>query len=137
MNKNSRIVLGALLLVFLGGCGSPHVKVKGRLLKNGEPYIPKENEFVVMEFVAAEEAKDGKEGSFVASFNREDGTFEVMGATGKGLPPGKYRACLQVLKKKKDILKGAFNAKNSPFLCTVETGKEELTFDLAKTGKAP
>jgi hypothetical protein len=130
------MVLGALLLVFLGGCSSGHVKVKGRLLNNGQPYIPREDEFVVMSF-AAQEAQEGKESSFVASFNREDGTFEVTGATGRGLPPGNYRACVQVLKRKKDILKGAFNAKNSPFLCTVETGKEDLTFDFAKTGKAP
>jgi hypothetical protein len=136
MGKKTRIVLGVVLLVFLGGCGSGHVKVKGRLMKNGQPYIPAENEFVVMEFLA-EEAKDGKENSFVVSFNREDGTFEVTGATGRGLPPGKYRACVQVLKKKKDILRGAFNAKNSPFLCTVVTGEEDLTFDLAKPGKAP
>jgi hypothetical protein len=121
----------ALALVFLGGCGSGDVKATGRLLKNGEPYVPGADEFVVMSFVA-EGAPEGKEGSFVVAFNREDGTFEVTGPTGRGLPPGKYRACIQVMKRKKDLLKGRFNAKNSPFLCTVETGKEDLTFDLAR-----
>jgi hypothetical protein len=134
MGKNTRIVLGLIFLLFVAGCGTRTVKVKGRLVYNGAPYVPGENEHVLMSFISADESKSvkaGDEAAFVVSVNQQEGTFEVTGAKGKGLPPGKYRACVQVLKSKKDIFGGAYNAQNSPFLCSVETGSEDLTFDLA------
>jgi hypothetical protein len=140
MAKNTRIVLVLIFLLFVAGCGTRTVTVKGRLVYNGEPYVPGENESVRMSFISADESKPVKEGgeaAFVVSVNQKDGTFEVTGSKGKGLPPGKYRACVEVLKSKKDIFQGAFNAQNSPFLCTVETGLEDLTFDLAVQKEAP
>jgi hypothetical protein len=140
MGKNTRIVLGMLILLFLAGCGRGRINAKGRLFMDGKQFHPGENEFVRLVFVSADEGKvkkEGEEASFIAAFNSEDGTFQVTGAQGDGLPPGKYRVCVEVMKLKKDLLNGQFNAQNSPFVCTVATGKEDLTFDLAKPAAAP
>jgi hypothetical protein len=138
MRKSSQVALGFLIIVLIEGCGTGHINAKGKLLKNGDPFKPGENEFVRLVFVPAagdKEIKEGDEGSFVASFNAEDGSFEVTGANGKGLLPGKYRVCVQLMKQKKDLFNGAFNAQNTPFLCEVVTGKEELSFDLSQASK--
>ncbi|HEV3238622.1 MAG TPA: hypothetical protein VGZ25_16665 [Gemmataceae bacterium] len=139
MGRITQILFGFLIIVLIGGCGVAHVKAKGKLLKNGEPFRPGENEFVRLVFVPADaekEVKEGDEGSFIAAFNPEDSSFEVTGADGKGLLPGKYRVCVQLMKQKKDLFNGAFNAQNSPLNCEVVTGKEDLAFDLAQSGNA-
>lgn len=139
MRKSSQIALGFFIIVLIAGCGNAHIKAKGKLLKNGEPFKPGENEFVRLVFVPAagdREIKEGDEGSFIAAFNPEDSSFEVTGANGQGLLPGKYRVCVQLMKQKKDLFNGAYNAQNSPLNCEVVTGKEDLTFDLTQSGNA-
>jgi hypothetical protein len=59
-----------------------------------------------------------------------------VGKDGKGLPPGKYRVAISLIKDREDQLKGSFNVKSSPFLCEVKSASEEITLDLATPSKA-
>jgi hypothetical protein len=121
-------VCACLLLV--SGCGPSGLFPEGQILKNGEPFIPGEGEFVQVALVSV---ADGG-GSYVAGFSAEDGTFLV---TDKGMPPGKYKVSIQVMKKRKDMLKGKVGPTMSPFVFDIQTGKEEIKVDLAQAGLEP
>ena len=132
--KRPFVVLVTAFLV--AGCGrSGYVKAKGRLVKGGEPFLPPDDEIVHVAFFPAGNDSSDSKGSFEASFDRKDGTFQVLGKDGNGLPPGKYRVVLQVLKNRKDQLKGACDVKNSPFVCEVNSTSSEITLDLATATK--
>jgi hypothetical protein len=126
-----------LLLLLAAGC-SGRLQPRGRLTKNGDPYLPGEHETVHLALIRVQDAAPAPEksdqessGSYVATFNREDGTFLVGGADGKGLPAGKYRVTVQIMKNKKDLLNGAFGAQNSPIVREVTGKADELNLDLA------
>jgi hypothetical protein len=71
----------ALVLAFTcllaAGCGSGKLKLQGRLLKKGEPYVPAEAETVHLAFFPDEEPAD--HGPYQAEVNRKDGSFRVVG----------------------------------------------------------
>jgi hypothetical protein len=125
------LVLGTAVL--LAGCGSGRVTPRGRLLNKGAPYLPGDGVSVHIAFfpVAGEEEPTGE--AYVATFNHEDGTFQVVGRDGRGLPPGKYRVCIQAMKMKKDVFKGRFGVRNSPIVREVAANTEELTVDLSRS----
>jgi hypothetical protein len=129
--------LSTVLLIgcLLTGCGQDRVKARGRLLKSGQPFVPSEKEIVHVALFPAGEGSDASARSYVAMFNRQDGTFKVTGADGKGLPPGKYRVAVSLMKEHKDELKGAFNVQNSPVVCEVSSASSEITVDLATPSK--
>ena len=110
------------------GCGSGKLKLQGRLLKKGEPYVPAETETVHLTFFP--DGDQAEQGPYQAEVNRKDGTFRVVGLDGKGLPPGKYRAAMQIMKNRKDILKGAYGKTGSPFSIDVTDATKEVTLDL-------
>jgi hypothetical protein len=124
----------ACLLFLAVGCGKSGVKPEGQILKNGEPFVPPEGDFVQVAFVAVGPG-DSEGGSYVAGFNPDDGTFVV--SDDNGIPPGKYKVSVQVLRKRKDTLKGAVGPKTSKFVFDIQTGKEEIKVDLAQAGLAP
>ena len=134
MNLFLRLLVVMLLGCFLAGCDGSQVKARGRLVKSGQPFVPSDKEVVhVAFFPAGEESASDK--SYIVKFNRQDGTFQVVGTDGKGLPPGKYRVTVSVVKDHEDTFKGAFNVKNSPFLCDVSSGSSEITVDLDTPSK--
>jgi hypothetical protein len=124
------MALGLACLV--AGCGSKGIQAHGRLVKNGTPFVPSDAENVHIAFFPAEQS-DTSSRSYLVNFNRTDGTFRAIG---KGLPPGKYRVVVSITKGRKDELKGAFNAKDSPLVCDVLSASEEITLDLATPSKA-
>jgi hypothetical protein len=126
-----RLVSVLVLACLLAGCGSKGIQARGRLVKNGDPFVPSDAETVHIAFFPASETDTSK--SYSANFDRNDGTFR---AAGKGVPPGKYRVVVSIIKNRKDELKGAFNAKNSPFLCEVVSASGEITLDLATPSKS-
>jgi hypothetical protein len=130
-----RYVSFLMLACLFAGCGSNRVKPRGRLVKNGQPFTPAERETVHIAFFRSGEASDSSAGSYVAMFNRQEGTFQVTGADGKGLPPGTYRVAISLMKEHKDELKGAYNVQNSPFECEVSSASSEITLDLATPPK--
>jgi hypothetical protein len=125
--------VSAIVLVFVcllaAGCGSGNLKPQGRLLKKGAPYVPAEGETVHLAFFPDDEDQPDR-GSYPAEMNREDGTFRVLGTDGRGLPPGKYRATVQIMKNRKDILQGAYGRTRSPFSIDLTSATGEITLDL-------
>ena len=117
--------------VLISGCGGPgRLQIKGRVLKNGAPYLPPDGDIVRVMFVPI--SKERVTDFHAATFNPEDGTFQVMARDGKGVPPGKYRIAIEHLHHRADIFKGRGDAERSPFECEVNTSADEVTIDLAK-----
>lgn len=143
--------LGAALV--LAGCGSANrVPVRGVLLKGGAPFTPPEGASNQVVLVAMEvQGDDGKsigaDEPFAAVLNQADGSFEVPGPDGRGIPPGKYRVSVTqkyrnkhtVDKPKKpgtalidrdtDLLGDRFSSKGSPIVVEVP-GSGSLVVDL-------
>jgi hypothetical protein len=128
--RNRRLVLVCLLSATLSaGCGSNMVKAKGRVLKGGEPYAIAEDEGLRI-FLSPTVTPLDRSDSYLAIFHRENGTFEVVGRDGKGLPPGNYRVNLELIKKKSDQFHGKYSGKRSPFSVEVTRDNKELLIDL-------
>jgi hypothetical protein len=112
------------------GCGDGLLRTQGRLLKGGQPLVAKEGEHIEVTFVPI--PPDGKPPAdyYFADTDQATGTFRPAGKNGKGMPPGKYRVAVEVMKKKKDQLGGKFDAERSPFVFDVDAGTRELVLDL-------
>jgi hypothetical protein len=130
-----RFLTSALILAFLFtvvGCGQGDGKLrtKGRLLKGGEDYIPEEGEYIQITFVPIPE--DGKPATdyYWADVDQDTGTFCPAGKDRKGLPPGKYRVAVELMKKKKDLLGGKYDPEKSPFVFDIDPETEEIVIDL-------
>jgi hypothetical protein len=120
----------ALLVgLLLAGCGSSTIKQKGRIVKGGQPFQTDEGSGLRLFFEPIEPSGTTYD-AFVAEYNRDDGTFVVKGKDGKGLPPGKYRITLQMMKNKEDEFKGRYFGKKTPFTAEVTDGSEEIVVDL-------
>jgi hypothetical protein len=112
------------------GCGDGMLRTNGRLLKGGQPFIPQEGEFIEITFVPI--LPDGKPPAdfYFAEVDQASGTFRPFGKNGKGMPPGKYRVAVELMKKKKDQLRGKFDAEKSPFVFDVDSKTSEMVIDL-------
>ena len=77
---------------------------------------------------------DGKPPSdvFVAKVDQATGTFTAAGKDLTGMPAGKYRVAVELMKKKKDQFNGVFDMQNSPFTVSVDSGTKEIVVDLDK-----
>jgi hypothetical protein len=114
------------------GCSGPStIKANGRVLKGGTPFKLGEGEGLRIFFVPLEPTGPGYD-SYAAEFHK-DGTFQVKGKDGRGLPPGKYRVTLQLMKNKEDQFAGRFMGEKSPFLCEVRNASDEVVVDLDQT----
>jgi hypothetical protein len=127
-------VLTSLALgLLLGGCGrSGKLQTRGRILKNGAPFRPSEGDIVRVMFVPIPEGPERVTDFHAAIFHPEDGSFQAAGRDGKGVPPGKYRIAVEHLRNRADLLKGAFDAEQSPFIRDVKSPTDEIVIDLAK-----
>ena len=124
-------VLPCLLIGLLAvGCGSGYIKAKGRVVKGGEPFRPGEGEALRIILAPLDAPEGSHYDSYAAEFHPDDSTFLVKGKDGSGLPPGKYRVGLELLKKKEDQFKGRFMGRKSPFTCEVTTAGNEVVVDL-------
>ncbi len=123
-----------LLGIFaLSGCGGDgRLNVKGRVLRNGAALKTTEPDFVRVIFFPV--TTDGRppKNTYLAAYDGGDGTFEAIGPDGHGVPPGKYRVAVELSRKRKDLLKGAFDGDHSPFVFDVDAGTKELVLDLEK-----
>lgn len=149
------MVLGCTLALAVGvlacGCGSGEtvVKVRGKLIKGGQPYqakvtgsnLPPGEEGMAEvtfypvksdnEVIADEEGAPTVVGAEMATV-KEDGTFELLGPKGKGIPPGKYRIVVKHIDPTgADLLKAFFNEQNSRITRDVTEGAE-IIIDLDK-----
>jgi len=123
-------VVAAAVCLLAAGCGNGKLRTQGRLVKDGQPLLPKEDESVRVTFVPI--LPDGKPPSdhYFAEFDRDDATFWACGKDKEGLPPGKYRVAVEYKKKKRDVLGGKFDENRSPFVFEIDSGTPELVIDL-------
>jgi hypothetical protein len=123
-----------LIAVGAAGCGSAggHFNAKGRVVRGGKPYVTQKGEGLRIFFAPVEARTPGKYDSFAAVYRPDDGTFQVVGKDGTGLPPGQYHVSLQLMKDKEDLFKGKLMGKQSPYTFDVSRGGEELVIDLDK-----
>lgn len=130
----SRFVVLALLSIgFVCGCNSEtRLNVKGRVMKNGAALKVSDPEFVRVIFFPV--TTDGKppKNTYIAAYDNDQGSFEAVGPDGAGIPPGKYRIAVEHNRKRKDLLKGAFDGDHSPFVFEVDASTKELVLDLDK-----
>jgi hypothetical protein len=143
------VVVSGLAVV---GCGSNNrVRVEGVLLKGGSPLTPPDGASNQMVFVAMDVKGDsekaiGANEPFAAILN-EDGTFDVPGPDGTGIPRGKYRVSVTQKYRTKhtidtpkrsgeasidrdtDLLRDRYSPTTSPLVVEVTTS-EKLTLDL-------
>jgi hypothetical protein len=129
----------ALLLGFLAvGCGdSSHIKARGRILKGGQPYLTAQGEGLRIIFAPLEGGNDGHYDSYAAEYRPADGSFQVKGKDGAGLPAGKYRVSLELRKNREDVFGGRYVGKKSPFTLEVSHGGGDLVIDLDQPGSGP
>jgi hypothetical protein len=123
------VLVAACLCLSSLGCGSSTIQARGRILKKGEPFEPGPGEALRIILAPLDPPAGETYDSFAAEY-QGDGTFVVKGKDGKGLPPGKYRVTLQLLKKKKDLFKGKLSGPKSPFTCEITDGSDEIIVDL-------
>jgi hypothetical protein len=126
-----RFLLPCLLICLAGvGCGNSNFSAKGRVVKGGAPFQPGEGEAVRIFFVPLDPPQGSNYDSYAGEFSNQDGTFQIKGKDGKGLPPGKYRITLQLMKNKEDLFKGALMGPKSPFTCEVKSASDDVVVDL-------
>jgi hypothetical protein len=121
---------GLIICLLSVGCSSGYIKAKGRVLKGGVPYTTSEGEGMRIFFVPVGEIVGTRYDSFAAVYNPKNGSFVVNGKDGRGLPPGKYRIGLQLMKGKDDLLKGRLLTKNTPLTCEVASSWGEIVIEL-------
>jgi hypothetical protein len=125
------IGVSLLISLFALGCGgSSRIQAKGSILKGGQPYHTREGEGLRIIFAPLDPPTGMQYDSFAAAYDPSDGTFQVLGKDGQGLPPGKYRISLQLMSKKEDLWAGQLMGKKSPFTCEVTPATDRVVIDL-------
>jgi hypothetical protein len=118
------MMLVAALLVT--GCGSNHLKTKGRIVKNGATFVPEKTEVLRVVFVPM---KEGGKDEYAAQFTDPAGGFQVAGKDLRGMPPGKYRAAIEY-RGSRPFFDGKLDSENSPFVFDVDAKTTEIVIDL-------
>jgi hypothetical protein len=127
----------ALLLVLLAaGCDGSHIKAKGRIVKGGQPFLTQPGEGLRIMFSPVE-ATGTRYDSYAAAYHAGDGTFQVTGKDGAGLPPGKYRVSLELMKNRDDLWKGKLRGRKSPYTIEVARGSGDVVLDLDQATAKP
>jgi hypothetical protein len=121
----------ALAAVGLAGCGGDaRLNAKGRVVKGGQPFtVPAEDRVRVTFYQLQPDGTTGKN-SYIAEFHNSDGTFRAVGPDGRGIPPGRYRICVEHERKRVDLFRGAYNSDTTPFVFDVDSKTKELIIDL-------
>lgn len=132
-----RFTILVLVLALAVGCGSNKLTTRGRVLKGGAPFKPGPGEFVRVTFVPIREAGKKVEDYYVAEYDPKDASFKVAGKDLKGMPPGKYRVAIELDKHRSDLLRGKFDAVNSPFVYDVDASTPEIVIDLDRPPAKP
>ena len=124
------------LCVFLAACSSDSklLKVKGTLTHDGKPLRVDPKGSVQIVFMPVAEEKQARN-NYPTEMKPEDSSFIVLGRTGAGIPPGKYRITIMqmVPNPTPEItdMNLQFDAKNSTIIRDI-TSDAPLVIDLAK-----
>ena len=122
MQRSLTSLLLLSLLICVTGCGKAEnlIKAKGQIVRNGEDLIPDDEEYLQVAFIPINEDRSPARNWYVAEVDQNTGSFYAAGGMKKGMPPGKYRVVVELLKKKKDLFQGKFDGENSPFIVDVD-----------------
>src|SRR5262249_23026279 len=102
------LAIAAISLIVTGCGGGPtKYQTRGRILKNGEPFLPPKDDLVRVTLVPVPEAGGKVMNWYAANYNPKDASFRASGPDGAGIPPGKYRVCVELLHHRNDVFKGA------------------------------
>jgi hypothetical protein len=123
------------LALTLAGCGDGRLHTQGRLVKGGQAYIPSPDQGAMVAVMFVPIPPDGKPAHefIIATVDQATGTFSAAGKDMKGMPPGKYRVAVQLLKKKQDLFHGKYDTEKSPFVFDIDANTKELVVDLDKS----
>jgi hypothetical protein len=118
----------------LTGCsGQRLLKVRGTITNN-KKVVPIGNGGMSVLFVPVVE-KGQPTTNLPATYNKADGTFEVNGTQGKGIPVGKYRVAINLMptapSEAMDALNKRFSVASSPVVLEINSD-EPLTIELDK-----
>lgn len=131
----SSLFLASALCSGLAGCSSgPKTIVKGKVVRNGKP-IPGKLKITFYPIKNGEEDRTKPQEAAV----NPDGTFEVTGKGGGGIPVGPYRICMWNFAERTkgssdlgDQFKGAFAPGKSPIIRDIVPDQPELVIDVSK-----
>ena len=149
MKINGRLSLLALVAALAAaGCG-PNVKVTGKVSRGGQPVNAVKGMHLNLALHPLADPSTGKPpaGPDIYAANvASDGSFDVPGVEGDGIPPGRYRVAVTLRPGRdrsegkakardydpdKDYLNGAFGPDNSPIVREVKSS-QTLSIDLDK-----
>ena len=117
------------------GCGSKGpklLKAKGQVVKDGEDYIPDDEENLQVCFIPIAKDLSPPRNWYAAEVDPATGSFYASGGEKKGMPPGKYRVMIELKKNRKDVLGGKFDSQNSPYVFDIDETSELMVVDIAK-----
>src|SRR5262245_3518302 len=101
-------VLACALL--LAGCATDgKLKARGKVVKGGAPFTVAEDDFVKVIFMPVHPGGKPADNTYIAQYDNTTGNFTVIGPDLHGLPPGKYRVSVAHERKRKDLLKNAYD----------------------------
>ena len=132
MFLRSTLLFSMLLVVAGCGSGDKLLPLQGRLLKSGEPFEAGADELIQITFVPILPNGEPPKDHYYANVNDVKGTFVAAGKTGKGMPAGKYRVALELMRKKKDRYKGKYDQVNSPYIFEIDARTKEIVIDVDK-----
>lgn len=139
-------LLAACLAIVGCGSGESGVTVKGRVIEKGGPVsIADYQEGVNCIRVVFVPLNEGGATTAVPSQSsnaKQDGSFEIAGNMGNGIPPGKYRVAVQKMSDgpngpaEVDPWKGRFGVNSSPFVFEVKEEMRPIDIDLSNPPKS-
>lgn len=131
--------LVVLALLACCGCGGGSeaekvVAVRGKVTRGGQTLTVAGEEaglgYVQVQFYRIDDAGAQSTDPASARVSTADGSFQLAGHGGQGIPPGKYRiAVRQWDPYPEDKLQGKFDENTSPIIRTID-GDTTLTIDL-------
>lgn len=125
-------LLASAALLALVGCGGDDIRLAttGRVVKGGAPFTVPADDFVRVTFFPMAADGGSPTTSYAGEYNNADGTFKAVGPDLRGIPPGKYRVGIAHERKRKDLLKGAYDIEKSPFVFDIDAKTAEIVIDL-------
>jgi hypothetical protein len=129
----SSVILFGLISVIsgCGGSGPVLLKAKGKVVKGGDAFIPLDEDIrVQLSFVPVSDDGTPPRNWYIAKVDQNTGTFSTDGAHALGMPPGKYRAVVELKRDRKDTLNGKFDVLHSPFVFHIDGKSGEIVIDL-------
>lgn len=135
MRFTKTLALLLLLAMLSAGCGgNGKLQTRGQVVRGGQPLTLPQGEYIRLIFIpilADARPRD----TYVAEYDRRDATFRVAGKDLKGMPPGKYKIMVEHLRRRDDLLKGAYAEDRTPFECEVRSSSDFVTVDMDQASK--